>query len=101
MRARYTAFVTANLRFLLNTLHPEYRKPGDRRSLKNSFRETKWLGLSIISTERGQEQDSDGIVEFVATFVENQQIAEHHERSSFIKEHGNWYYQTALEMKAR
>lgn len=96
MRARYSAFSSANLRFLLDTLHPLYRKPGDRKALKEQFNQVAWLNLSVIAVQKGGEHDTDGIVEFVATFSENQQLGQHHERSMFVKIQDRWYYQAPL-----
>ncbi len=96
MRARYSAFASANLRFLLDTLHPLYRKPGDRSALKAQFKRVKWLHLSVIAVQNGGERDTDGMVEFVATYSENQQLCQHHERSLFIRIDGRWYYQEPL-----
>jgi SEC-C motif-containing protein len=51
-----------------------------------------WLGLSILRTELGTENDSIGLVEFIAKFAEQGIERELHETSRFIRERGKWYY---------
>ena len=54
-------------------------------------RESQWLGLEILSTTKGGENDNDGIVEFKATYIENGKTIVHHERSYFVKKNGVWF----------
>ncbi|MEL6441410.1 MAG: YchJ family protein [Cyanobacteria bacterium J06621_8] len=91
MRSRYTALYRGNIEYLINTLHPEQRKPEDRAELAKNIAQTKWLGLTIISTQKGKRNDSKGIVEFEAIYQLNQP-GQLHERSRFIKTNGQWFY---------
>lgn len=54
--------------------------------------EIKWLGLKIVSTHAGQENDTTGTVEFVARHKLAGRAFRLHENSRFIKEEGRWYY---------
>ncbi|MGL5939384.1 MAG: YchJ family protein [Waterburya sp.] len=93
MRSRYTAFCQGNVDYLIATLHPERRKPNERVELINSIKNTQWLGLKIIDTEKGKKNEKIGYVEFEAIYqiTEPKQL---HERSEFVKIVGQWFYVT-------
>lgn len=92
MRSRYSAFATANIDYLIDTLHPEKRQPQDAELLSQALQHTRWLGLQVRNCEKGLEQDERGTVEFVATWSEAGQSGFLHEKSSFVKLDGRWYY---------
>jgi SEC-C motif domain protein len=91
MRSRYTAFCQGNVDYLIATLHPDKRKPDDRAELINSIKNTQWLGLTIINTDKGKKHEKIGYVEFEAIYqvTEPKQL---HERSQFLKIDGQWFY---------
>ena len=91
MRSRYTAFCQGNIDYLIATLHPDKRQTKDRQELVKTIQNTKWLGLTIVSSDRGKKPDKVGFVEFMAVFQigEPQQL---HERSRFTKIDGKWFY---------
>ena len=91
MRSRYSAFYWSNVEYLIATLHPDKRKPGDRAELAKSIKDTQWFGLTIINTQRGKKNDSQGIVEFEAIYQTNE-LGQLHERSHFTKADGRWFY---------
>ncbi|MEJ1297870.1 MAG: YchJ family protein [Candidatus Sedimenticola sp. (ex Thyasira tokunagai)] len=92
MRARYCAFVEADINFLGQTIHPDGRKDHDAEATRRWAANSDWLGLEIVSTEQGEEGDEQGVVEFIATFKEKGVTRHHHERSRFLREKGNWYF---------
>ena len=92
MRARYCAFAQGKIDFLSNSLHPEHRGDHDVDATRRWAENSEWLGLQIISTEKGGEDDSEGIVEFIATFKEKDVIRQHHERSSFSRVGDEWFF---------
>lgn len=92
MRSRYTAFVLQKAQYLVDTHHPDFRSLDELKSLKKSFKGMAWQGLEIIETVLGQADDVTGIVEFKATFSHLAKQEMIHERSSFIKEQGQWFY---------
>jgi SEC-C motif-containing protein len=92
MRSRYTAFVLQKAQYLVDTHHPDFRSLDELKSLKKSFKGMAWQGLEIIETVLGQVDDATGIVEFKATFSHLAKQEMIHERSSFIKEQGQWFY---------
>ena len=91
MRSRYTAFVKGNVNYLMATVDPDLRKPNDFEELTTSISNTRWLGLTIINTQKGKKQDVTGWVEFEAIYRVTEP-AQLHERSRFRKIDGQWFY---------
>ena len=91
MRSRYTAFYRRDIDYLIATLDPNKRQPEDRAELAKSIGKTKWLGLTVIDTQRGKKNDSSGMVEFEAVFQANE-LGQLHERSRFVKTNEQWFY---------
>lgn len=87
MRSRYAAFAVGAQDYLLKSWHPATRPSRVRLDPQQ-----KWIGLSIKSTEAGQEGDVQGVVEFVARFKIAGKGHRLHERSRFEKIDGCWYY---------
>ena len=87
MRSRYTAYVVKNVDYLLKTWHPSAKPANiDLGTIP------EWYGLHIVSTEAGDESDSNGTVEFKATSLSQGKILQLHEKSRFVKEHDQWLY---------
>lgn len=91
MRSRYSAFATANVDYLRDT----QTKP----TRDTSWEETKawaasvgWLGLTIVDAVKGSEKDDDGVVEFIARYVDSDGITGLRERSTFLRRDGRWNY---------
>jgi SEC-C motif-containing protein len=89
MRSRYSAYVLRNGAYLHRSWHSSTRP--NKKSLLQ-LPATDWLGLEIVRTELGGEQDEQGIVEFIASYRDGEQISRLHETSRFVKENGKWYY---------
>lgn len=87
MRARYSAYVRNDERFLLDSWAPETRP----RSVAIDP-DMKWLGLEIVETVAGGGLDTEGFVEFRARFEVGSEVGELHERSRFIRSDGAWTY---------
>ncbi len=89
MRSRYSAYVLGNGAYLHRSWHRSTR-PNKKHLLQ--LAPLDWLELAIVRTEQGGEQDSSGIVEFVARYREGEQTGTLHETSRFVKEGGKWFY---------
>lgn len=86
MRSRYTAYCTQEADYLVATTHSSTRKFHNRKDILQWSKNNQWLRLEIVNA-------SENIVEFKAYFLDNQLKATvHHEKSTFVKEEGNWYY---------
>lgn len=92
MRSRYTAFVRGAIDYLMETHDESTRADVDRKSLAGWSGETLWLGLEIVATEKGGENDETGFVEFIARGATKGQPFAQRERSRFRRVDGRWYY---------
>lgn len=88
MRSRFDAFKRADASWLLHTWHPSTR-PSELDLGDNP----RWRGLQIVDTVAGGADDATGILEFRATYLEDDGgIGVLHERSRFVREGGRWFY---------
>lgn len=94
MRSRYTAYTLKNTQYLVDTSHPGQQDSIRQQEIYQQSDSTLWQRLEIINTEAGKATDQTGIVEFRAWFKESPSGPEkaHHERSTFIKKEGRWYF---------
>lgn len=87
MRSRFRAFRDGDAAWLLRTWHPSTRPT--TLDLDDS---PGWRGLQIVDTVGGAGDDTEGIVEFRATYRTADGIGILHERSRFVREDGRWFY---------
>lgn len=92
MRSRYSAYAKAEVKHLGASLRAEDRKTFDAKSAGEWAESAVWNALEVVSTERGGENDNDGIVEFKARYTVNEQEQVHHERARFVRENGQWVF---------
>lgn len=89
MRSRYCAYVLSKAAYLHKTWSAQTRPT--KQSLKKAD-PVDWLSLEIVRTEQGSALDETGIVEFIASYQNGEQIAQLHETSRFTRENGRWVY---------
>jgi len=89
MRSRYSAYAMQGIDYIINT---SMNRDVDRKSTQEWSEKSKWLGLKIISTEKGSASDKEGTVEFEATYERNGLRDVHHEKAEFKKEKDSWLY---------
>jgi len=114
MRSRYTAFCKGNVDYLIATHHPTQRQPDDRQTLAETGRTTEWLSLRVqgssqsiageIIGENTREITGDiggnrGTVTFVTFYRHQGTVGQLHERSTFLREDGRWYYVTGVRLE--
>ena len=87
MRARYSAFAVRDAAYLLETWHPSTRP--DRLRLDPT---QQWSRLDVLTTSAGGLFDSEGTVEFRATYRVGRRAAVLHETSRFVRADGRWSY---------
>jgi SEC-C motif-containing protein len=93
MRSRYTAYNNVNADYLYYTTHPKTRVENSIIEIENWSKENSWSRLEILDSENGKVNDKNGTVEFKAYFSDkngSKQI--HHEKSTFLKKDGKWFY---------
>ncbi len=92
MRSRYVAYVRGAIDHVIESHDPKTRDGLDREATTRWSRETEWLGLEIVGTERGGAEDTDGLVEFIVRGRTGGRPFHQRERSHFRKEEGRWLY---------
>jgi len=92
MRSRYSAYVKKCIPYLGESLHPDHRDDWSEEDTITWADNSEWLSLEILATEKGLENDTEGMVEFVATYMEGKQKTRHHELSRFMKVNDKWCY---------
>ncbi|WP_430406382.1 YchJ family protein [Fluviicola sp.] len=86
MRSRYSAYVTKNIPYLLETTSPKFRKYYNPKSILEWASNSTWISLEILAS-------SEKRVKFVATYLdETNQLTRHTEDSRFEKIAGRWYF---------
>lgn len=92
MAARYVAYATGAIDYLFATHDPKTRAQADRRSIESWSKGAEWQGLEIVSSERGGAGDDEGMVEFIARYAMDGTDHAHHERATFRRIDGAWFF---------
>lgn len=86
MRSRYSAYVTHNADYLLETTHVSERQYYSKTEILKWATSNQWQKLEILSS-------SEDTVEFKAYFINaNLQPQTHYEFSTFRFEKDSWFY---------
>lgn len=101
MKARYAAYVGAQMDFVFETTHPDHRQNYDHEGTKEWAESSEWLGLEIVETKQGGLEDESGEVEFIARFKEKGVPRQHHEKAEFKKDNGRWYFTEGTMVKSK
>jgi SEC-C motif-containing protein len=101
MRARYTAYARVEIDFLLTSLHPDRREEHDADAVQQWAEDSEWLGLEILDTTDGGEDDDTGQVEFVCLYEHDGEEKRHHEDARFARVDGQWYFLEGDPVKSR
>lgn len=91
MRSRYTAYALGDLDHVFRTWHPRTR-PAELAPDEA----TQWTGLRVLDVMAGGPDDTDGVVEFEASFTDAAGKSVLRERSSFVRRGPRWVYVEAL-----
>lgn len=90
MRSRYTAYVMANAKYLIETTHPSLRHLYSKKSILQWASENQWIRLEIISV-------FDFRIVFRAYFRDpSGQQQQHYEDSTFEMLGGRLYYVSGI-----
>lgn len=96
MRSRYSAYVVADINYLLNSHHKLTRPTKDRKSILKWAKSVNWLKLEVLKIEKGLAYDTEGYVEFKAFYEEKGKVECMHENSYFEKESNLWFYKSGV-----
>ncbi len=99
MRARYSAYTVGNVDFIVSSHDPDRAQEVDRKNTEVWAKQSQWLGLEILSTEKGQPDDDVGVVEFIARYKVQGVKVEHRERALFRKHAERWVFVDGVEIK--
>lgn len=92
MRSRYSAYAVGEIDYLTDSLHPDSRHDHDPAAARRWAEHSQWLGLEVVSKERGGVADEEGLVEFIAAYKDKSGVRRHHEIGRFKKAEGRWFY---------
>lgn len=92
MRSRYSAYVEHEIEYIINSCIQDENDKIDIDQTRSWSEGSKWLGLNILSTEKGGPTDTEGVVEFEASYEMDGLKEVHHERAKFKKQNGRWFY---------
>ncbi|MCF6291414.1 MAG: SEC-C domain-containing protein [Desulfobacterales bacterium] len=95
MRSRYSAYVNGEFNYLLDTWHPDNRDSAPDFAAQAGIR---WQGLEIIAMQAGNPDDTEGMVEFKVKYEAGGRTNFLHEKSTFVKEKGKWFYVSGKTM---
>ncbi len=98
MRSRYSAFVEGDIDYIMKTHDPKTVSDIDRDGTAQWASESEWLGLEILETEKGQDGDTEGRVDFCATYKLKGSKVEHRERALFRKEGDDWLFVDGVQI---
>lgn len=90
MKSRYSAYVLANINYLLHSHHSSTRPIKEANEILAWTKAVRWLGLEII--EAKTPINNIGFVAFKAHYMENEVKNTIHENSRFVKENNHWTY---------
>jgi SEC-C motif-containing protein len=96
MRSRYSAFAKNEILYLKATTWPPNQKHFDEAGYSSRAKESFWLGLQILDSEYGKENDTKGTVTFIAKSMISGEVKEQREKSLFKKKNGVWFYVKAV-----
>lgn len=91
MRARYSAYATGAIDFLGESNHSKSRQEFDPEAAASWSRESRWLGLTILSAD--SSRGNRGHVNFEARYEDKDGVPVlHRERSLFEREGDEWRF---------
>ncbi len=85
MRSRYSAFAVGNAEYLYKTSLPIHHAPNELEMLRMQMNSVEWLRLDVVFA-------SEESVEFKAYYRDADGIQLLHEKSTFVHENGQWFY---------
>lgn len=90
LEARYRAYETGDVDFIVESVHPSVRAKHDRASIESWSRKAEWLGLTVEEEEPASEDKA--FIRFGVRYREEGQDIDHRERAEFRRHDGRWFY---------
>lgn len=92
MRSRYTAYSQANIRYIKKTMMGTPLIHFNELEAEYWAKRVHWLSLHIIKTSVDPLNETIGFVEFIARYLEHNQLKTIHELSEFQQIKDCWFY---------
>ncbi|MGO2291392.1 MAG: YchJ family protein [Pseudoalteromonas sp.] len=89
MRSRYAAYALKNATYIHQTYAQEKQSQNPIKEIADFANSCRFSELKIIASS---SEEHTGIVEFCVSYFYQNLYCQLHEKSSFIKEDGNWRY---------
>jgi SEC-C motif-containing protein len=83
MKSRYSAFCVANVDYIEKTQRGDPSIGFNQASTKSFAQSVQWLGLQIVRNFHDKQVENIAYVEFIAWFLQNNQLDSIHELSQF------------------
>ena len=90
MRSRYTAYSLANIEYIKQTMLGKPLIQFNESEAKKWAEKAIWIELKVLDV--ALKTAEQGFVEFIAAFIEQNQLKTIHELSEFHKKEGRWFY---------
>jgi SEC-C motif domain protein len=97
MRARYAAFATGAIDFIVASTQSRTRREIDIPYIRKWSETSTWRGLQIIDTKL--VDDNKAYVSFEAQFTQAGKDQSHKEKGLFEREYGQWRFVTGQDLK--
>ena len=97
MRARYAAFATGAIDFIVASTHTRTRQEIDLQYIREWSQTSVWRGLQIIDTKL--VNDNKAYVSFEAQYTQAGKDQSHKEKGLFERENGKWRFVTGEQLK--
>jgi SEC-C motif-containing protein len=97
LRARYTAFATCAMPFILASTHPRVREESDEAANRTWAETSTFTRLEILDT--CSDGDSAEYITFEAHFTQKHQRHIHRERARFELLDGEWFFVSSEILK--
>jgi SEC-C motif-containing protein len=97
MRARYAAFATGAIDFIVASTHSRTRPEIVIQDIREWSQTSTWQGLQIIETKTAEDEKAH--VSFEARFTQAGKDQIHKEKALFEREQGKWRFVTGSELK--
>ncbi len=95
MRSRYSAYVMHEIEYIARSCVQDPDKNEiDLEETRKWSEESTWQGLKIIRTEKGSASDTEGWIDFSATYTRKGLKDVHLEKAHFIQKDGQWLYES-------
>jgi SEC-C motif-containing protein len=93
MRSRYSAYEVHAIDYIVETCDQDAGDVIDIKRTRDWSEKSRWLGLKILSADKGGPADTEGTVEFEASYERDGLRDIHHEKAQFKKRDGRWFYE--------